>query len=280
MSATTAAPDPSGRPMTALKQCRHGRMLYLPHDSYIGRSLDLYGEFSEREGAVFAQLVRPGQIVVEVGANIGAHTLHLAKLVGPSGLVVALEPQRQLFYLLCANLALNEQFQVRAYGVAAGSSVGRTKVPPIDYRRDGNFGGVSLSDAGSDAGGGEEVQVVTLDSFATLPSLRLLKIDVEGMEVEVLRGARQTIARHRPILYVENDRRQHSARLIGLLQTFDYELYWDMPPLFNPDNFAGHPDNVFPGIVSINLLCMPREIGMPVSGRRVAGPDDWWRQPG
>lgn len=270
MTTTTAAPD---RPMTALKQCRHGRMLYLPHDSYIGRSLDLYGEFSELEGAVFAQLVQPGQIVVEIGANIGAHTLHLAKLVGPSGLVVALEPQRLLFYLLCANLALNEQFHVRAYGVAAGSSAGRTKLPLIDYQRDGNFGGVSLTDAG----GGEDVPVVTLDGFLTLPSLRLLKIDVEGMELEVLRGARQTIASHRPILYVENDRRQHSARLIGLLQSLDYELYWDMPPLFNPDNFAGHPDNVFPGIVSINLLCMPREIGMPVRGRRVAGPDDWWR---
>ena len=269
-----AAPDPRVRPLTALKQCRHGRMLYLPHDRFVGRSLDLYGEFSELEGAMFAQLVQPGQMVIEVGANIGAHTLHLARLVGPAGVVIAFEPQQVLFYLLCANLALNEQFHVRAYRMAVGGDVGLTKVPPIDYRGDQNFGGVSLSQAAA----GDSVGLVTLDSFVSMPSLRLLKIDVEGMECEVLEGARQTITRHRPILYVENDRRQHSARLIGLLQELEYTLYWHLPPMFRPDNFAGQSDNVFPGIVSINLLGVPKEVELPVKGpRRVTGPDDWWR---
>lgn len=258
---------------TAFKDCRYGRMLYLRHDRFIGRSLAVYGEWSELECALFAQVLGPGQVAVEVGANIGVHTLHLAKLVGPQGMVLAFEPQRVLFYLLCANLALNEQFHVRAYGLAVGDSVGLAKVPPVNYGRDGNFGGVSLSTADA---AGEDVQLVTLDRF-TLPSLQLLKIDVEGMEREVLLGARETIARHRPLIYVENDRQEKSPQLIGLLQQLGYDLHWHVPSLFNPDNFAGRRDNIFGQIRSINMLGIPGERGIPVSGaRRVIGPDDWW----
>jgi FkbM family methyltransferase len=259
-----------------LKECRHGRMLYLPRDQYLGRSLDLYGEFSEIEGRVFDRVLSPGQSVVEVGANIGAHTVHLAKLVGPRGAVIAFEPQRVMFYLLCSNLALNEQFQVRAYRAAVGNASGSIKVPVLDHRAAANFGGISVSSTGP----GEDVPLVMLDRFS-LPSLRLLKIDVEGMETEVLLGARQTIARHRPIIYVENDRKANSERLIRTLLDLGYDLYWDLPPLFNPDNFAGYPDNVFSGIISINLLCLPAGIEMPVVGsRRVDGPSDWWRRDG
>ena len=70
---------------------------------------------------------------------------NLAKLVGPRGNVLAFEPQRAMFYLLCANLALNEQFHVRAYRVAVGDRVGGTRVPLIDHRQDANFGGVALA---------------------------------------------------------------------------------------------------------------------------------------
>jgi FkbM family methyltransferase len=200
----------------------------------------------------------------------------LAKLVGPHGTVIAFEPQRAMFYLLCANLALNEQFQVRAYRAAAGSAVGAIKVPRIDHRADANFGGVSLHASGP----GEDVPLIVVDGFP-LASLRLLKIDVEGMEAEVLLGARQTIARHRPILYVENDRREKSAALIGLIRGFGYDLYWDLPTLFNPNNFAGRSENVFPGTISINLLCIPEELKIPVPGSRpVTGPDDWWQKSG
>ena len=195
--------------VTRLKDCRHGRMLFLKRDVYIGRSLDVYGEFSELEGELFAQLLQPGAVVIEVGANIGAHTVHLAKLVGPQGAVLAFEPQRVIHQLLCANVALNELFNVHSFHAAAGRAPGSLKVPPLDYAAENNFGGLSLGGAST----GEDVPVVTLDGF-NLPAVRLLKVDVEGMEADVLLGARQLIARHRPVLYVENDRRDKSEALI------------------------------------------------------------------
>src|SRR5687768_6606900 len=91
------SPAPSDAPFNRLKDCRYGRMLYNVNDLYVGRSLDLYGEFSEGEVEVFRQLVRPGDLVMDVGANVGAHTVWFAKAVGPGGVVLAFEPQRLVF---------------------------------------------------------------------------------------------------------------------------------------------------------------------------------------
>jgi FkbM family methyltransferase len=268
---TPRSADGAGPTTTVLKQCRHGRMLFLPYDRYIGRSLDLYGEYSELEAEVFARALRPGDLVIEVGANIGAHTIHLAKLVGPRGRVVAFEPQHVLFQLLCANIALNELFNVRTYHAAVGRETATIRVPPIDYMVEANFGGVSLNTSGP----GEEVPLWRLDSLA-LAAPRLVKVDVEGMESDVLAGARETIAQFRPLLYVENDRRPRSEALITQISEFGYEMWWHVPPLYNPDNFAKNGHNEFRGIVSANLLCIPKETPVAITGlRQVSGPNEW-----
>ena len=248
-------------PFNRQKACRHGTMLYNVHDIYVGRSFDLYGEFSEGEVTLLRQLVRPGQHVVEVGANIGAHTVALAQLVGAGGSVLAFEPQRIVFQTLCANLALNHLTNVDARHAAVGSAPGAIVVPPLDYRRANNFGGLELGTHRQ----GETVPVITLDSLG-LERCALLKIDVEGMEQDVLAGAARTIERCRPAMYVENDRPQKSAALIRAVDALDYNMYWHRPRLFNPQNFAGHAENVFGGIVSVNMLCLPKSLPQQING--------------
>ena len=240
-------------PHLHLKHCRHGVMLYNIRDKYIGGSLDRYGEFSELEAQLFSGLIKPGMLVVEVGANIGAHTVHLAKLVGENGGVVAIEPQRVIFQMLCANLALNGIENTDAKCLAVGAAPGEIVVPRVDYRRGGNFGGISLG-----ADDGDVVEMITLDNLM-LPACHMIKIDVEGMEKPVLDGARQTIARFRPYLYVEDDRLDKHAELIATLFDLGYRLWWHRPWLFNPGNFAGNSENIFPNIASFNLICLPRE---------------------
>jgi len=256
-----------------LKQCRHGPLLFLNSDQYVGRSLLVYGEFSELEANLFTQIVRPGQTIVEIGANIGAHTVHLAQLVGPGGKIHAFEPQRIIFQILCANIALNGLFNVHTHHAGAGSTAGHLQVPPLNYAEEGNFGGLSLSDAAI----GEVVPIVRLDDMA-LASLSVLKVDVEGMEYQVLDGARDTIAQHRPLIYVENDRQDKSPALIGLLMELGYTMYWHLPKLYNPANFAGNADDIFPGIISINLLCIPNESQIAINGfKKVESPNDFWK---
>ncbi|HEY7309849.1 MAG TPA: FkbM family methyltransferase [Gemmataceae bacterium] len=243
------------------KPCRHGTMLYNVHDQYIGRSLDLYGEYSEGEVDLFRQMVKPGQVVLEVGANIGAHTVFLARAVVPGGRVLAFEPQRIVYQTLCANLALNNITNVYCWQAAVGRTPGEVRVPLLDYARPNNFGGVQLGAAGE----GEPVPVRTIDGLQ-LPRCALIKVDVEGMEQEVVEGAVATLQRCQPLLYVENDRREKSASLIRTLDALGYKLFWHRPPLFNPNNFAGNPNNVFAHIVSANMLCCPKNAPYHMQG--------------
>lgn len=241
------------RPFNRLKDCRHGKMLYNQNDQYVGRSFDEYGEFSEGEVDLFRKIVRAGDVVIDVGANIGAHTIFFANATAPGGAVIAFEPQRMVYQTLCANIALNSLMNVFAERMAVGDTPGSLLVPDLDPRVPLNFGGLSIEGNTS----GVPVPVVTLDA-TPLRGVRLIKVDVEGMEAAVLRGARQTIARLKPILFVENDRDEKSHELIAVVHELGYDAWWHYAPLFNPNNFAGNPKDVFDGIVSHNMLCIPR----------------------
>jgi len=261
--------------LNRLAQTRQGVMMYPRHDRYVGRSLELYGEFSPGETELLQQVAGPGMTVVDAGAHIGAHTLLLSRRVGPEGIVHAFEPQPFLYRMLCANLSLNGVTNVMAHPEALGREPGTAWLPPVDYSREGNFGGVALGDDPS----GERVAVVALDRLA-LPACHLLKIDVEGMERAVLAGAGETIHRHRPVLYVENDRADGSAELIRALMDLGYRLYWHLAPLFSADNYYANPTNEFGRLVSANMLGIPAEREFPVVGLRpVTSPASRWDDP-
>lgn len=263
--------DPAG--FNELIMGRDGPRLYNRHDVYVGGSLMAYGEFSYSETVVFRQLVKTGNIVVEVGANIGAHTVDLARMVGPSGEVHAFEPQRLVFQALCANIALNQLTNVYTYQVGVGATQGAMQLPKVDPSQRFNYGGISLGRYEV----AEDVRIVTIDSM-DLIHCHFLKVDVEGMEHQVLSGAANTIATFRPVLYVENDRDDRSGQLLELIADFGYDAYWHIAPLYNPDNYAGNPHDVFGGLVSVNVLCFPKERSARVDGMpRVASSSDTWR---
>ncbi|MBV8166940.1 MAG: FkbM family methyltransferase [Alphaproteobacteria bacterium] len=247
----------------------------MAHDHFVGRSLDLYGEFSEHEIRVMTHFVADGAVIVEAGANIGALTVPLARAAGSAGQVIAYEPQAPLVALLRHNLAANGLGQVEVRQTALGRVCGTVCIPPIDYHRTGNFGAVSMKrDAAPDA---TRVAQETIDDLR-LARLDLLKIDVEGMEIEVLAGAVETIRRLAPTLYVENDRDENSRSLIELIESLGYRAWWHLPPLYNPDNFFGNAENAFPRILSVNLLCVPpNSPHRIVNATAVEGPDDTWR---
>jgi len=256
-----------------LKQCRNGPMLYPVTDQYIGQSFDRYGEFSEGETELFRQIVRPGRVILDIGAHIGAHTIFLAKATGPQGRVYAFEPQRILFQILCANVALNGLENVYTQQRALGRAAGSITVPRLNYATTGNFGGLSLGSWSQ----GEQVPMTTLDAL-NLPACHLIKLDVEGMEREVLAGAEQTLQRFRPVLYVENDREANSAPLIQQLLDWDYRLYWHLPPMFNPANYFGESQNIFANIVSVNMLGLHKSFNQNIQGlREIHSPQESWR---
>jgi len=254
-------------------ETRHGHFMVPPNDAFIGKSLKTYGEYCEGEAALFNLIVPREATVIEIGANIGALTVPLSRSVGPHGMVYAIEPQLPIFNLLCGNLALNGITNVRPMHCAMGQTHGSVNIPLYDIRDDRNFGGVGLSD-------NEETQttvpMLTVDKLG-LEQCHMLKIDVEGHEIQVLQGALQTIAKHRPILFVENDRQEKSVELIRLIQSMDYDLWWYPVPLFQTTNYNQYPDDIFGDVAARNMLAYPKESKVILSDfRPITNPSDWW----
>lgn len=238
---------------------RHGIYLANDNDLYIGRALIHYGEYGELEWRLLARYCRSGDTVVEVGANVGAHTVSLAQAVGPAGRVIAIEPQPVVFQRLCANVALNNFLNVVTWNCGCGAAETTMAVPMMDYDAEGNFGGIALQDL-DEKTPSRPIAVKRLDDVARdCARIDLLKIDVEGMELEVLGGATETIRAHRPVIYLENDRFERSRALIETLWSLGYELWWHSPVLFNPDNYFGSARNLYPRVASANMLCLHRE---------------------
>ena len=203
---------------TKLRSTREGIFLLNKEDTYVGRSLDLYGEWCVSEVAMFRKIVKEGDVVLDVGANIGAFTVPLANMVGPRGAVVAFEPQRQVYQLLTANVALNELTNCWTYHKGVGEQGGSIVTPKVNYSVPGNFGGISLleEERWQERGPTEVVEVVRLDDvnrvLTKCPSF--VKIDVEGMEVDVVRGGMEMIQKCKPVIHVENNCKRGSRELI------------------------------------------------------------------
>ena len=237
---------------------RDGIFLINTNDRFVGRSLQVYGEYSRDEGDTLRQLIKPGDTVMEIGANIGSLTVGLAKHIGPQGWVIAFEPQRACFALLQSQIALNELSNVVAFNWGVGDKSATLYVRRIGYETPANFGGVVLADVPSPRH--EAVAVIRLDDHYLNTKVHLMKIDVEGMEAQVIDGACELIKKSRPRLYVENDRVAKSPELIRRLFDLGYRLWWHKPRLFCPDNYFGVAENVFgKPITSKNMVGIPAE---------------------
>ena len=140
----------------------------------------------------FREHVEPGTTAIDVGAHIGSLTVPLADLVGPEGKVYAFEPQRLVYRELYHNLKLNGFAHATPLLLAASSEAGSLEMdPPF------------VDDGWARIGkGGERVEARTIDSFG-FTNVSLIKIDVEGHELEVLKGATETILSSHPVLIIE-----------------------------------------------------------------------------
>ena len=97
----------------------------------------------------------------------------------------------------------------------------------------------------------------------------------------MIEGAAATLARCRPMLYVENDQKERSVELLGHLLRLGYRLWWHLPRLFSPANFRGRKDNVFGITLNANVLALPegRDSEVVRDLRPITSPQDWWRDP-
>jgi FkbM family methyltransferase len=164
------------------------------------RSL-IYGTWEPEVVKVIESVVTPGMTVLDIGGHVGYYTLLFAKLVGPTGKVVAFEPLPENFGALERNIELNALPQVRTVPQALFSKSGEMDISvPEDMPNSGDGSVVHHRGAKT-----VRVQATTLDEFVNAASLRpdFLKMDVEGAEHDVLLGAGETIAKSHPKMLIE-----------------------------------------------------------------------------
>ncbi len=179
------------------------RLSVPPDFRYTSVSAFLLRDWVEAELHALDQLVRPGDVFVDVGANIGLFTLKAARLCGPTGRVIAIEPGRQSLARLRANIALNGWTHVDVIGKALADKIDVAALHHIDLGDDPQA--FSLLSNGRDMPA-ETVEVTTLDTLVGelgLARLDCLKMDVEGAEPLVVAGGREALMRFKPIVIFE-----------------------------------------------------------------------------
>ena len=244
-----------------LKICRYGPMLF--SGPIIGKSFELYGQYSESEVALMRHFVTPGSTVLDIGANIGDLTVPLAQMVGEAGAVYAFESNADVFNILCANLALNRLGNVK---------------PCNEFVRTRRAGNVPLAEPDSPYLSRRWTPRDTAIDELGLRNCSLIKIDVDGVEEDVLRSGEKLLRAARPVLYVENDLQAQSPGLLRYMDSQGYDLYWHAAPVFDIDNFFGNRDSIWPGhLISLMVLGIPAESGIRIGNLpRVRDFDQFW----
>jgi FkbM family methyltransferase len=168
-------------------------------------------------------------VIFDIGANIGTFTTWIAKTF-KSGKIYCFEPQRSVFQILCGNAAINNLYNVYAYNIALGNENKRIKITEPNYFHNADFGTFSLVEDVIPEKSSDEltIQVNTLDWFVdyyNVEKVDFLKIDVEGMDLDVLLGALNTIEKFTPVIFIEhnNYRRTVIEEIKELLDKFNYQ---------------------------------------------------------
>ncbi len=212
---------------------RRGISWELDLEEGIDFAIYLFGAFEPDTVRAYRRLITPGAVVVDVGANIGAHTLHLARAVGSTGRVLAFEPTDFAFGKLLRNLELNPELACRVTAVQAflGPAERDGAVPPL-Y----SSWPLTAGDDLNDRHGGRRMQArgarrTSLDAAAGDSPVQLIKLDVDGYECGVLQGAPELLRKHHPMLVLElapselSDAGSSVAELMAILKQAGYRLY-------------------------------------------------------
>eukprot|EP00927_Polykrikos_kofoidii_P000587 TRINITY_DN10214_c0_g1_i1.p1 TRINITY_DN10214_c0_g1~~TRINITY_DN10214_c0_g1_i1.p1 ORF type:complete len:614 (-),score=84.05 TRINITY_DN10214_c0_g1_i1:141-1886(-) len=220
-------------------------------DTNIGHWVKQHGSMNPMQSYEMQSLLQAGDVVIDVGANLGCYTVPFGGRVGPRGKVLAFEPFRLLHQVVSSNVAINGLSNVWVLPVGLSTEFSRFEAHPPQLKFFSSPGGMKLRNQQDDMkpeqamqlldfdAGPELITVVSLDDILQTRSVhtavlgvppvddvRLIKIDVEGMEKEVIAGARQTILQYRPIIWTENvayfSSKGQDTSLLQLLDQLEY----------------------------------------------------------
>jgi FkbM family methyltransferase len=179
------------------------------------------------------QLYGDGVIAIDCGANVGVHTVEWAKHMTGWGAVLAFEAQERIYYALAGNIAINNCFNARAIHAAVTMEPGTMKIPAPNYTVAASFGSLELRKRDNTEFIGQpidyseskmtEVRAVNIDAF-NFARIDLIKMDIEGMELDALAGGAKCISNLHPIVLVEFVK-SDKDKLRGWLENLGYLVF-------------------------------------------------------
>ncbi|KLT66641.1 FkbM family methyltransferase [Pedobacter sp. BMA] len=196
--------------------------------NFIEASIYYMGDYEPWVKKHFKRLIRPGDVVLDVGANIGFHSLYFSTLTGPTGKVIAVEPINQNFVALQKNIGLNGFDNIINVQKALANETKEIQIH-IDPEAK-NPGAFSLLEQGVKNTGVSCIKGDDLLNDLKINTVNFIKIDVEGYELEALKGLSLTVAHSRPVIIFEYDRAyqlkaaQAPDALFLFLQSFNYRF--------------------------------------------------------
>ena len=221
-------------------------------DSAVGASLRNHGEFARVELDFLLEMAGGPGALIDVGANVGAIGLPFAHR-RPDWKVIAIEAHRGLSGVLAANALNNRLYNVELVHAAAGAERGLVAYPATSLSQATNFGSIGFK---TGDGPMETVRMLTLDEIAPADT-RLIKIDVEGFEAQVLEGARGLLERRQAVWLAEASVQnpEASAEAISVFQEAGYSVFWFFAPFATPASEKGRPEN--PARGDANVVALP-----------------------
>lgn len=177
--------------------------------SYLEWSLFFYGGYEFFISKLFERFVQSGAVVADIGANVGIHALKLGSIVGPRGAVYAFEPHPEVFSKLMENIKLNKLSCIKPVQAGLAEKSGEFILQGFDKNSSNQGTSFLITGSVDDKNHNENkyrVKVLRFDDWAEsekLERLDFIKIDVEGVDVEVLAGAIATISKFKPTIIFE-----------------------------------------------------------------------------
>lgn len=234
---------------------------YYDTDEVIGKSIDVYGEYSEAEVIVLTSVMNKNTVVYDIGGNIGYHASAFATVAKH---VYSFEPNLKNFALLMKNTKSFDNVTLINAAVTNKNTV--LTVDDYDVNVPGNYGSVTTGN------GVKPIIGIKLDDF-NFEKPDIMKIDVEGAEYQVIQGCEKTIRQHRPWIYFEAHETLDLPLIYKLLDQCKYYMYWCEVPNFRKDNFKKYTKDIFNNSGLFSILAIPTKIEN-ISMDPVLGPDD------
>lgn len=204
---------------------RSGPRIKVHIDDYVGRSIFYFGDLDPKISWILQKVLKPGDIMLDIGSNYGLVALHAAQLVGPQGIIHAFEPQQTLAKLIAESASLNHFKNICIHPIGLSSSDKKATI----FIPEGNrgMGSIGRQHAQSNS---TEIELKSASHYLdhlNLGRVKLIKIDVEGHELEIFKGSQLWLARNKPeaIIFENNSSGPNSHQVLNLLQEQNYSFF-------------------------------------------------------